>query len=183
MTLAFPERRVVDCRACGGTKPPDDPNAYAGVCEHCWRAFTGTLERTWKTGKRAQRKTTYITGRPTKTKFNEWLARQLFLSVGRMQRFGVAGRCEAVTGGTGQSGTGILLAPRQCGSHAMMMRDGRRVCNSHGTRADDVSYIDQPTISPYEILFRAIGDLASNDREFQSRLIAMADALCKSEAA
>jgi hypothetical protein len=105
---------------------------------------------------------------PTEDRFNQWLARQLYLSVRRLKHFGVAGRCEAISRiGSDNAVLGYRTNNSyQCAMAASMMRDGHRVCRSHGERAFEVQYVDTTVCNPYQEFARMLAECALLDEQF-----------------
>ena len=170
MSKLFERTDGIACRACGAASARSVHETFKDaifdtVCDVCWRRFSQYCENQHKTA--------------TEDLFNRWLARQLFMDVRRLKHYGVAGRCEAVTTQGVWRHETSLRAGYQCGMHASMVRDGRKVCHAHGTRADFVCYVDEPITDPYDDWSHLMADVALKDDDF---LRAMKDAIECAEA-
>jgi hypothetical protein len=105
---------------------------------------------------------------------NSWLARQLYLSARRLQKYGVTGRCEAITGGSQVAYlTSVLpMTGFQCGRQAVMMREGRRTCIGHGKIALRVMFVDgDGELNAYQEFSRIIVEISRADPGFLAAAI------------
>jgi hypothetical protein len=124
------------------------------LCSSCWSRFV----KYCRFGKREK----------SAHEANAWIARQLFLSVKRLQSYGVTGRCEAIKAGNQIERIDTHIeGGYQCDRQAIMMRDGRRVCHSHGRIANAVMFVDGGGNSDaYGEFSRTIIELAKIDDRF-----------------
>lgn len=141
---------TVNCRSCAATHAPEAGHDIPNVCAYCWKRFVG-----------------FNGMNPiSENAFNRWLARETFLTVRRMQKYKVAGRCEAITAGP----RGWLDGhDRQCLSLAVYVRDGRRVCGQH-QRTKKPRFVGQPDNDPYDAMRGALTSLAAIDPLFRQCL-------------
>lgn len=154
MTTSLLKREnSVACRACGALEAgPEDANGY-GLCESCFRRYL----KYCRMGERSD----------SENEANIWIARQLFLSARRLEKFGVTGRCEAITDGSRVEYLANQGARSgfQCARQATMLRDGRRCCNSHGKTAHLVLFVESSG-NPYDEFGRIVWQMARIDRRF-----------------
>lgn len=137
------------CRLCGAIRAKKHEKTSAFLCAHCWGRYE-----------------TATRGSPhTDLLFNYWLARQVTLNVRRLDKYGVMGRCEAVS----KHSEKILSGGHQCGNYASARRDGRRVCDSH-KRSLTNEYVDSPINDQYAIFRLLATELAGRDEKFRASI-------------
>ena len=140
----------VACRACGAARAPRDEEAQFGACKTCWDSFQRHRDRKL----------------PLADAFTEWLARRLVLDVRRHNRFGVSGRCEAVSdwlyGGHGTY---------QCGLPAIQVNeDGRKVCGIHAKASRPV-YVEQDDRRYYDMITYLLTTIGLADAPFREAVL------------
>lgn len=140
-----------DCRSCGSTHSPD--SGHRGLCEGCWHDLNRWAERT-KIKDRSE------------TTIARWMARRLMLDATRLTRYGIVGRCEAVSVAERGWLDGL---DAQCRNRATGMRDGRRVCSMH-VRATRPLFVGSEAHNPYEDIKRVLTELAKSDPKFRDCL-------------
>ena len=158
MNLAvFPERIRTACRCCGALASRAGADECFGLCEWCGKRFTR-----WTKDDDL-----------TENKCAQFLAIEILMQVRRVKWYGVVGRCEAMSGV--DSNLVALDFPDQgkwqCRRFATMMRDGRRVCEVHGTISHHVVWCDASSISPYEQFTRLLREVADYDSRFRDCLV------------
>lgn len=139
MSEVFPGLMTVACRACGATRGIPSSDGPPDICRTCWSAANAK----------------------DADDFNQWLANKLLRDLRRLKHFGVTGRCEAI------SNPPYGIKGYQCGKPATMLRDGRRVCSSHGEIATSPAFIDCPDFDQYDTLAQIVKDLATADTRFR----------------
>lgn len=101
---------------------------------------------------------------------NRWLARKLIMDLDRLRRYGVTGRCEAVSQhGIGLSGGWRYGKIHQCRLPAIRLRDGRRCCFKHGQSTAPV-FIDEEANDPYAVFTDLLISLSLADDRFRDCL-------------
>jgi len=153
ITPTFSVKATAPCRCCGASEALQSASKTYGVCEHCWGLYK-SWEKKWASD---QPKTVYL--------FNRWLARQAYLQAKRLKRFGVTGRCEAVTA----HANNYRSAGCQCARHAVNVREDRRVCENH-FKANPLRFIDATDNDPYLVLASTLKDIALVDVEMRTAL-------------
>lgn len=144
----------VSCRACGAGRALASEEALPGVCGNCWNKF--------------QYASAKISRGTIEDNFAEWLSRRLFLSLKRLKKNGVLGRCEACS--DWQYGRRGL----QCAHDAIVMRGNRRVCGLH-QKSDDPRYVSEEADDPYVILAQLMIDLGHRDDRLREAVIKAAE--------
>jgi len=134
------ETKGVVCRPCGAVYA--QPSENGDMCISCYKRYNTWLAKE----------------KPTDLNKNKWLASVLAANLTRQKKFGVCGRCEAIT----QTSTLTHNAYYQCAAYASRMKDGRRLCPSHAEKADHLSFVDN-VVSAYIHLENIISDLARMD--------------------
>lgn len=129
------------CRVCGATHARPHSNKY-GICDGCFTAFAYRNER----------------ADLNDDSFLTQLANQLSLDIKRHRRFGIIGRCEAVSAWTHGGGY-------QCKGKAVAFRDGHLVCHSHAA-ADDPKWTGTPPADPYAIFADNLASVCVADERF-----------------
>ncbi len=117
MTLLFGRVDAIACRSCGAKEAAGDTSAKYDLCEDCWRQFFKYCR--------------YGKHEATENVANMWIAKQLFQNAKRLDKYGIAGRCEAITEGANDL---MQSRPRwgyQCCCRAIALREGRKVCWHH----------------------------------------------------
>ncbi len=134
---------AVSCRVCGATHARPPRQEAFGICETCATAFK------FRNGHHAV----------TEQDFLMLLAGKLVLDIKRLRRNGILGRCEAVSSWPQAGGY-------QCGSNAVEMRSGRRVCGSHAKATSPV-FVGTPDSNPYDTISAMILELCVEDDLFR----------------
>lgn len=98
---------------------------------------------------------------------NLWLARKLQLDFRSLEHFRVAGRCEALSQRNEYTGEHLGY---QCGSKAITMRDGFRVCHQHKF-ATAPHFVNSPSSDPYANLGALVEKLCRIDRRLRKTLL------------
>lgn len=147
MIGVFEQPPIFRCIACGAGYLPESKQKK--LCDACFASY----ER-WT--RRAARQA------GSSNALNRWLARWLTLEAKRLEKFGVSGRCEAVTRGPNGYVSGFNS---QCRGHATHIRDGRRVCGSHNLAARVVFAGTSPH-DPYADWTRLMVRLSKADSKF-----------------
>lgn len=155
MNALFKRQDGVGCRNCGAVQAAPETAADYGMCESCQSRYLKYCR--------------YGNHPDNEISANVWIARQLFLSARRLQKFGVTGRCEAITDG---SRIEFLTSrgPRsgyQCARQATLLRDGRKVCAMHGKIALRILFVETGgDDNAYGEFGRIIKELSLIDQNF-----------------
>lgn len=136
----------VHCNGCGAVRAPRGP--YDGLCGTCWRK-AGFGDASEYTGSEEQ-----------EAVINSWLARKLQLDLIMLDKFGVVGRCEALSQRNEYTGERFGY---QCGSNAVVTHEGFKVCKAHRF-SPKVRYVDTPSTDTYAVITFLIGKLARKDK-------------------
>lgn len=146
------------CISCGAAFLPE---AEHDLCEACFDTFCRWVVQTKSTDYSAEAA-------------NKWLARKLLLDAKRLERFGVVGRCEAVT--SGPRGFLDTYVNAQCRLNATAIRDNRRVCGLHVRPGTKILFAGTQASDPYHELQQILIRLAAVDQKFCDCLTAAAAA-------
>lgn len=153
MAAIFKIAEGVPCRACGAVLAPAGGNEF-GLCANCWKAVGMHCGATFDMRRGKQR----LDG-ITEDDVTGWLAHKLITDLKRLQRDGMVGRCEAISGwAAGHPGT-------QCAKPATHHRDGHRVCGKHA-KATSPAYVGDVPNDPYLMLRDIMSDLTATDPRF-----------------
>lgn len=154
----LPGQAQFDCRACGSTY--QKPSNNKKLCAACWDEMERWLKSVKVTDK-------------SEMSVNKWMARRLMMDAERLFRYGMTGRCEAISSaGNRRWLDGMDI---QCRMRATNKRDGRRVCSKHHTATAPI-YIGDLAHDPYTDMQRVLTDLAQSDEQFRQCLVAAIEA-------
>lgn len=141
--------QTMSCRACGAVnaRVPQERQAPKDICENCWNSYCFMVRRR----------------QFVKVEFDRWLARQVVLSIDRLKRNGVVGRCEVL------SRWPDATKEHQCAQHARYVRNGRRICALHN-RFDNHVFVGGNSTDPYGALIDSMVCVAKEDAAFVAAL-------------
>ena len=152
--MLFSRTDGTECKSCGAHfSAPAREKSY-GLCRICRQKFLS-----WTRTRDVL---------DNEIELNNWLAKRLFLEAQRLKKTGVSGRCEAITAGGGAlylKGLG-RQGGYQCAGAAIMMRNGHKVCHSHGKIAFGVQFISTPKDETYRDFKRLIAEICLTDDLF-----------------
>lgn len=141
---------AVSCRACGATHASPHPNQW-GLCGECFTKFK------YRSGG----------GELTDEAVTEQLARELVLTMKRLNQKGQIGRCEAISGWFYKD---VPRGAYQCAHKAISTYNGRRVCALHA-KAIHLRFCGEKASDPYETFTNIARDLAEKDELFRQAIM------------
>lgn len=146
-----------ECRFCGSTHHKVANNKK--LCVACWEEFERWMKRIGVSDK-------------SELAVNRWMARRLMLDAERMSRYGITGRCEAVSSAGNRRWLDGWDA--QCRRQALHTREGRKVCSLHATATAPI-FVGDIAHDAYTDMQRILTSLAKTDEKFRQCLIAAVD--------